>query len=911
VTPIRLAAKVFFAPFPALLCLLTILLTDGCTTKKNTWVTRHFHNTTSRFNGYFYANESVKDGLFKLETTRKEDYSKILPVFIYPNPEQAKALFPEMDKSILKLSKVIKHHMITTKSGKEIPGACKWIAPSFVLMGRAHFYKRDFFAAIENFDYVSRTYKKNNDRSLALRWFIRNPEDTRYPLLSDRYMGMMWLIRAYDEMGSVSEAESLIDLLADDKELPKEYQSELAAIEAYHFLMRENYGGAMKPLLKAITLCKSRKYRARYTFILAQLEQKTGKLKRASDLYTNVVKLHPVYEMAFNAQMNKASCYDPASPEEGEKIKKQLFKMLKDKKNIDLQDQIYYALAVIAEKDNQMNDCMSYLKRSIKKSVSNKNQKALSFLKLADISFDRMEYRPAQAYYDSTVSLIKPDFPNFELINNKRKSLSDLVRNMTIIIDQDSLQAIARMSDAARDAKIAEVMADEEAAQKKKEEELALQKQQQKDNSQMGQQAGGSQQNNGQWYYYNSATVNFGMSDFKKKWGDRKLEDNWRRSSKDATLDDAGASSDQTDAAADSTKKTAVVKKTTDKKSKDFYLQNIPLTEAALKKSNEKILEAYYALGSIYKEQLFNNKKAAETFEDMLQRFPENKYKLITYYQLYRLYLLLANQDRTDYFKNLILDKYPDTEYAKIIRNPGYNASKESNLSAAEAMYNATFQLYRDSNYLAVIAKCQEADTALGKNPLLPRFDMLNALAIGHTQGVDAFEAALTRILIKHPKGEIKDKAQEYLDLIKKKRNAEKNGPETKKDTLVKTAVQYLFDASAQYLFAFIYEGTTDINKLKIQLADINSEFYSLADLKVDYIPMDNDRHLLTVKSFEGKEKAMTYYSLITKDKKDIFTGLNPAKLNTFVISNDNFPIFYKEKNIGDYVAFFQEKFLK
>jgi len=896
----------FFALFAAVL----LLLTSACTTKKNTWVTRTFHNTTSRFNGYFYANESVKDGLIKLEANRKEDYSKILPVFIYPNPEQAKTLFPEMDKAILKLSKVIKHHMITTKAKKEIPGACKWIAPSFVLMGRAHFYKRDFFAAIENFEYVSQTYKKNNDRHLALRWFIRNPDDTRYPLLSDRYMGMMWLIRAYDEMGSVSEAESLIDLLADDKELPKEYRSELAAIEAYHFLMRENYGGAIKPLQKAATLSKSKKCRARYTFILAQLEQKAGKLKRASELYTGVVEMRPGFEMAFNAQMNRASCYDPSSSEEGTAIKKQLLKMLKDKKNFDYQDQIYYALAVIAEKENQLNDCMDYLKKSVRSSISNKNQKALSFLKMADIDFDRTEYKPAQAYYDSTVSLIKPDFPNYELINNKRKSLSDLVKNMTIIANQDSLQALAKLSDKERDGKIDEIIAAEEAAQKKKDEERLLQMQQQKDNSQVTQQSGGSQQNNGQWYYYNSATVNFGMNDFRKKWGDRKLEDNWRRSSKDVILEESGSSPDQAEAA-DTSKKTTAVKKSTDKKSRDFYLQNIPLTEQALKKSDDKIMEAYYALGSIYKEQLFNNKKAADTFEEMLQRFPETKYKLITYYQLYRLYLQIGNQDRTEYFKNLILNKYPDTEYAKIIRNPGYNAGKESNLSAAEAMYKATFQLYRDSNYLAVIAKCQEADTALGKNPLLPRFDMLNALAIGHTQGVDAFEAALTRILIKHPKGEIKDKAQEYLDLIKKKRAGDKNGSELKKDSIPKTAVQYLFDASAQYMFVFIYDGTTDIDKFKIQLADINAEYYSTSDLKVDYIPLDNGRHLVSVKSFDGKEKAMTYYSLITKDKKTIFTGLNPAKISNFVISNENFVQFYQDKKVNDYLAFFQDKFLK
>jgi hypothetical protein len=899
-----ISPKVFFV----LIQVGLLLILNSCSTKHNTWITRSFHNTTSRFNGYFYANESVKDGLIKLETTRKEDYSKILPVFIYPTPDQTKALYPEMDKAVKKLSIVIWHHTITTKAKKEIPGACRWIAPSYILMGRAHFYKRDFFAATECFDYVAQTYKKANDGYLGLRWLIKNTDNVRYPLLSNRFMGMMWLVRSYDEMGSISEAESMIDLLADDKELPSEYKGELAAIEANHFLLRDNYGGALKPLGKAILLTEDRKTRARYTYIVAQLEEKAGKMKKASESFRSVIKLRPGYELAFNAQMSLANCIDISSEAEAEALKKELIKMLKNKINSEHRDQIYYALAIIEEKESHQEECVNYLKKSIRVCVNNSGQKALSFLKLADISFDKADYRPAQYYYDSTVSLIKPDFPNYELINNKKKSLSDLIKNMTIISVQDSLQALARMNPQDRDVKIQEVIAQEEAAEKMKEEDRLNRAAHAGDNNQVPQT--NLQQNNGQWYFYNTNTVTFGITDFHKKWGDRKLEDNWRRSVKELTAEDASvaANADQAEAA-DSIKKTTTTKKISGKKSSAGYLQNIPLTEDALKKSNEKIIEAYYTLGSIYKEQLYNNGKSAETFEELLQRYPENKYKLTSYYQLYRLYLAMGNQDKTDYYKNILLTKFPETEYAKIIRNPGYNSQKVSDLSAAERMYNETFQLYKDSNYAAVISKCFEADTALGNNPLLSRFDLLNALALAHTQGVDAFESALTLMIIKYPKGDIKDKAQEYLDLIKKQKN--KNIPEAKKDSIISDAVQYLFDKNAQFLFVFIYDGNTDVNKLKIQFADINAEYYSLDNLKVDYIIMDNGRNMITVKSFDGKEKAMIYYNLITKDKKDVFSALDPAKIKPFVISSDNFPLFYKSKNVENYLAFFQDKFLK
>lgn len=862
---------------------------SGCSTKRNTFVTRTFHNTTSRFNGYFYANESVKEAVARLEKNHKDDYSQIIPVLIHPSPDEAKGVFPDMDKAIKKLSLVIQRHTITTKSKKEIPGACKWIDDSYLLMGQAHFYKRDFFSSIESFEYVAKTYKT----------------------LPTRFKGMMWLIRSYDELGSISEAESMIDLLVEEKEFPKEYKGELAAIEAYHFILRDNYGGALKPLNVAISLAKKKKLRARYLFIEAQLEQKLGKNKRASSLYSEVIKINPGYELTFNAQINRARCYDAGTPGAGVAIKKELNKMLKDEKNTEYFDQIYFVLAEISEKENDMPQCINYLNKAIRASVSNTNQKAIAYLKLADISFSNADYKPAQAYYDSTVALIKPGFPNYDLIVNKKNSLSELVKNINIIAIQDSLRLIAKMDSAGRNAKIEKIILQIAAAEKKKEEEQLLQQQQALQVTPLTPQ-GATPQNTGQWYFYNPTTVNFGVSEFRKKWGERKLEDNWRRASKEIVLEELSAGNGPNDpaSAADSSKK--AVKKISNKKSKEYYLQNLPLTEDALKKSDEKIIDAYYSLGAIYKEQLSNNSKSAESFEEMLKRYPENKYKLSTYYQLYRLYLTMGDNAKADFYKNIFLAKYPETEYAKIIANPDYNKQKEANLSEAEKLYSETFQLYKDSNYTTVLAKCQVADTALGKNPLTSKFDLLEALAIGRTQGIDAFEGALTRIIIKYPKEEVKDKAQEYLDLIKQQKSGKNNGiTDVKKDSLLNNVAQYLYNKDADYLWVFVYDGPIDINKIKNELSNINSDYYSLENLSIENILLDAGKQLISVKTFTGKEKAMVYFNLITKDKKAIFSALDESKLKTFVISAENFPLFYKAKNINDYMAFFQGNFLK
>lgn len=861
-------------------------IVQSCSTKRNTFITRTFHNITSRYNGYFYANESVKEGVEKYTKPHKDDFSKIIPLFIYPSPEEAKTLFPEMDKAIKKLSIVISRHTITTKKKKEIPGACRWIDDSYLLMGRAHFYKRDFFSALEAFDYVAKTYTK----------------------LPTRYLGLMWMIRTYDELGSISQAEAIIDLIAEDKDFPTNYSCEFAAIEAYHFILRENYGGAIKPLNKAIALVKNKKTRARYLFVLAQVQQKLGKTKKASSLYSEVIKINPNYDLTFNAQINRAKCFEVTSATAGASIKKELMRMLGDEKNTEYFDQIYYVLAEISEKEGNNQLMVDYLRKCTAASVSNPTQKAQAYLKLADYYFDNTKYKNAQAYYDSTVALIKPDFPNYEVINNKKKSLSELVANMNIISREDSLQALAKMDPKARDEKIEKMIAAIEAEEKRKKEEAEARLLEQQNKPVTNTQQVNNNSGVGQWYFYNPQTVNFGVTEFVRKWGDRKLEDNWRRANKEREIEALVVdTTSEKIAATDSTGKPKTDKKITDKKSKDFYLKDLPLTADAAKKSEQKVVEAYYNLGSIYREQLSDNSHAASAFEEMITRYPENKYQLSVYYQLYRLYLTLGNNEKADYYKNLLVTKYPDTEYAKIILNPDYNKEKAASLSEAEKMYVNAYDLYTQEKYIETIAICEKADKELGNNPLLSKFDLLEALAIGRTQGVDAFESALTRIIIKYPKDAIKDKAQEYLDLVKKQKEGVKQGPIK---AAIDTTIKFEFNKDGEHFWVFIDEGKTNIDKIKIAISNINSEFYSLDNLNVESIMLDADRQIVTVKSFTGKDKAMTYYSLMSNDKKDTFKDLN-NKYKTFIISTDNFPAFYKNKAIDAYLNFFENNYLK
>ncbi len=865
------------------------LIIGGCKTTKNTFMHRGWHNMNARYNGYYYSRENIKESVKKVEKANKDDFSKAIPLFIVTTNENAKSYYADFDKTIKKSSTVIQRHAITNKKTKEeIPNACRWIDENYMLIGKAHFYKRDFFSALEAFEYVSKKYP--------------NPEA--------KYGAMLWMVRTNNEIGSLSQSEPIIDELRNAKDFPtdRDYQQQLASYSADYFIKRQDYSPAIKQLTKAIAFTKNKPTRARFTYVLAQLYEKEGDSKKASMYYGMVPKLHPPYEMVFNAQINHAKLFDPESGDT-KGIKKQLQKMLKDDKNIEYRDQIYYTLAEIAYKEKETPLALDYLNKSIRASVSNVTQKSLSYLKRADIYFDKLDYKAAQANYDSTMTFLPKDYPNYSLIEAKKKSLTSLVVNLNIITLEDSLQVLAKLDDKGRDAVIEKMIAKIEEAEKQKEEEkqnqLLYQQQNQTTTTNATTQSSS-------WYFYNPTTLNFGVAEFTKKWGSRKLEDNWRRSEKDQVMasnlfEENGNVADSTENNGNAANGKGASK---NKKDKNYYLKNIPLTSDALAKSNQKIVEAYYNVGSIYKEQLLNNNKSVEALEELLRRYPENKYKLASYYQLYRTYLAMNNKTKSDYYKNLILNNNPDSEYAKIITNPDFAKDIVANKSQVEKFYTETYQLYTDANYVPALANCKKADTLYSKSYLMPQFAFIKALCIGRTQDINAFEASLTQVVIKYPKEPVKDKAQEMLDLIKKQKTPIAPASTSESiDTTKKEKPKFIFKEEGEYYWVAIIEnGKGDINKFKIKLSDANSESFGMEDLTISSIFLDINHQLISVKMFDGKDKAMNYYNFY-KDNKKVFTDLQEGSFQSFIISTDNYSIFYKDKNIQEYQQFFTQNF--
>jgi tetratricopeptide (TPR) repeat protein len=867
------------------------LFVTSCSTKKNTVVSRAYHNMTARYNGYYYSCENISDGVYKIEKENKENFDKLLPVYIYPAPDKAKNTFPEFDKAIKKSTFCIQRHAIKDKKGNEITTAGKWIDNNWINIGISQFYKREFFSAIQSFEYVVSAYNKSKDK----------------------YVAMIWLIKAYNEIGSVSSAEPIISFLKNERKLPREVSNELPVVMADYYVRRGQNTEASARLMEATRnntpiLGIPKKKRARYSFITAQLFERAKDHKRAIEQYKKTIKLKPNYEMVFYSKIHMARLLD-VKRNNSEKTKKELLKMSKEFKNNEYYDVIYYTLGEIEEKERNQERALYYYKRSVQTSVSNPNQKALSYLKLGEINFDLTNYQPAEAYYDSAVTTLSKDHPDYNLIVARKKTLETLVGYIKTINREDSLQRVAKMSSAEQDAFIDKLI------RKKEEDDERMRREEVVRKNNLGGAGISNDLSNGNkpqdlafgkgvsFYFYDPNTIAFGVSDFVKRWGNRKLEDNWRRSNKALSVE----------VPVESRKDTALanaVKSKDPVKMREAYKKDLPMSDSLVRKSNSRIVKAYYMMGSVYKEELHNTKKTIATFEELNTRFPTNRYLLNTYYTMYRIYLDAKNEPKAEYYKEKILTEFPDSEFALLIRNPKYAEERNSQKSEVEAFYAEVYNSYHDNNYARALTQSREGISKFGKNDYLPKFEFIKSLSLGKVKGVDSMEMSLKLLVAQFPGSEVTPAANDILLSIKKQKNPEPIKPV--ENNVQKGDTFNLNFEATHFLVAVMPDNNKALTEFKTNLGNFNTNYYSGKVFDMSSNLFGGNRQMVILKSFANAKEIMPYYENLAKDK-DLFKGndLKKESVILFPISADNLQLLYKKKNPESYKLYFEDNYKK
>ncbi len=850
-------------------------------------VSRNYHSVLAHYNGYWNAENKFNDGVAALAKSHDDKYDRILSVYQYGDANKAKAIYPQMDDAIKRVSLVIQRQTMymKDKTGKAYHEHNRWIPKNWLLVGKCRFFKREYFNALETFQFMGGRYGKDEIR----------------------FDAFLWMLKVYNEMAYVSESENMIDFLKNDPAFPKRLKGDFEASCANYDLMTKNYDRAIEDLTKAIIFTKNRKTKARYNFILAQLYQKQGDFQRAGELYNKVARSNAPFEMTFNAEIASAMVLQ-ANDRNGADVKKKLKKMGRDPKNSDYYDQIFYALGTIALREGDTPGAIDYFHKSTAASKANVNQKALSYLELGKIYFDRPEYKPAQMYYDSAVTFLTKDHPDYPLIMNKRNTLTKLIKNLNIIANEDSLQKIAGMTEGERNKLVDDIIKkekEEKEAAKKKE----IEEKNKFSNTVLQNSNGGNKDynkdNTGGWYFYNNATVSFGLTEFLKKWGNRKLEDDWRRSSKMSALDGGKEELETVDAVEKDTANGKDSAKTATAM-REKYLKNVPINSKLIEASNQKIVDAYYTIGLIYKEQFNDYLEAIKAFETMNKRFPENKYLIPAYYNLYRINLAIKNQERADYYKNLILSKYPDSEFARLINNPNYVADKENTDKSLNTYYESTYTAYVGKQYQEVINRKFASDTLFPGNVYKPKFDYLKSLSVGHLKDVDVFENSLKNIVRDYPKDSVSNAAQEILDYI-----ARMKGKTTSTSVDSAKNVTYIFnpDSVQYYVLSFPNKSVSAI-ALQSKVQDYLSKYYGTVTFNVNTTFLDQNTQIIVVKEFGDSMKGMDFFNGI-RNNEEIFSEYKSVQFTQFLVDANNYSLLYGNKDLLKYMTFFNNNYLK
>ena len=467
-----------------ILYIVILVLAVSCSTEKDKRLNRFYHNTTAYYNGYFNAREIIKLTDKDFTKNVEEDFSVLVPVNRYPNEEQSKAYFPEMNRAIDKTSVVItKHAMPNEKKGRRAKDEYgKWMDENWLTMGVSYFYKREYPAAIEKFEYIIKMYEKDETKYYAKLWLAKTYiEMENYPKALS-YLNEIKVEKEAKELSDKAEAKSKGKKYSKKQkkrvskrskvrvtkkreetkaersflvEFPEKMATDYFATLADFYLRKEQYKESIQFLDSALNYVKAKKTKVRYNFIQAQLNQEMGNSAKATELYSYVIKKNNNYQMDFYSRINRALL---ASSSNRGALKKELEKLAKDEKYIEFRDQIYYALADIELQDANQVAGIDFLEQSASYPPSNPTQKGKTFKRLADVYFENKDYVPAQKYYDSTLIELDKESLIYAQIKDKNESLTRLVGYINNIALKDSLLQIGLLPEKQRRDRVEEIL---------------------------------------------------------------------------------------------------------------------------------------------------------------------------------------------------------------------------------------------------------------------------------------------------------------------------------------------------------------------------------------------------------------------------------------------------------------------
>ncbi|MEK6479104.1 methyltransferase [Catalinimonas sp. 4WD22] len=868
---VKVFSKYYILWWTMLLCGLT-----ACAPQKSGMVASVYHNTTARYNALFYANMRMDEIQAAILESQENNFNDILEIY----PKVDTALISSLDKQVedclKKASIAIERH----------PNS-RWADDSYILVGLCRMYKQNYEDAIKTFKYVN-TESKDDDA---------------------RHRALIHLMRTFIEAQEQNNAIAVSDFLKKEK-LNDANKAKLYLTRAHLAQLNENYSTMVGNLLLAAPLLNNDEGRARTYFIIGQLYQDLGFDAQAYQNYEEVLRSNPEYELYFYARLNMAQVYDLTKENDTRKIRKYFKKLLKDKKNLEYQDKIYYEMASFEQKQGNLEEAMQFYNESIQASINNNRQKAYAYLALGRIYYgDKKDYQQAKLYYDSTMTVLPQDEEEYEQIAERQEVLDNFVKQLTTIQEQDSLLALAQMDSLELNTYLDELIAEEDRLLAEQERESKRRSRTVRNNSfqqvqspfMQGAEPNQAASSEG-WYFYTPTAISIGRTEFIRRWGDRKLEDNWRRSEKTIDENFAQDNVEAIEAAENIPSQSPVTENTADSRKQQLYAA-IPFTDEAQQEALVSIEEAYYNLGGIYNFDLEEKHNAIETFETMLARFPETEYEPEVLYELYLLYKEMDDETYVKY-KNQLLQNYPESIYAKILENPNYR--EESNLASEKLkkIYKTAYELYDDGKYEEAKQMISASLKAFSDNDFTDNMKLLNILITGKTEDFYQYQLGLQNFIDEYPESDLYTYAEQLLEKSRtfKEEEAKRRG------------ANYRERFDRQHSFIILYNNVQKISTdLPKAINAFNSHQFEDKNLTVANLVLEGGKVMIIVEKFEDMESAKAYYNAFIGEEspvEQLSAGQRNEVGESFVITEDNLNILLQTQDVDEYLRFFQKHYM-
>lgn len=879
---------------------LSLLLMFSCSTEKNTSVNRAFHYVTARYNGHWNANELLNVSMANFRASLEEDYYELIPIEALPDVKQVEALHSPIDTAISKVKKVIAEHSMPGLENASRKNAehNHYIDENWLTIGRAHYLRRDYETAMRNFKFVNQYFSEDPSNYTAELWMAKvnmklgKLTDAKFNLdrvnsamegITSSYKAPVEKKKKQSKAQKLNNSSTSKSKDAEPAKFPKFIRFELMVTNAEFQRLNKNTEGTIDFLEKSLEYAKNSEAKGRVNFVLGQLYEQQGNANEASNKYKKSTKYNIIYPMSFHATLRSALLKG------GPKIQKDLEKMLKDAKNAEYKDQIYYTLGEMELNRGNEDLAMQHFTNSAFYSTKNTKQKAKSYLTMADLRYAKRDYIRAQKYYDSCVRATDDTFPKYDLIASKAKQLEELVIAVETAQLEDSLQRIARMDEDSQEKFLKDVI-------KKREEDERIRKQREaeklrelsKNNTAFGTDLNAK----GSGYWNNGKALQDGFNEFKKKWGQRDNEDNWRRSDKvpvlqmvedvegEVVLDETGQP----------------IETVVEKDPLADLKKGLPVTEEDFENSSIRMEEALYKAGIIYKDQLNEKDLGVVQFEKILTNTFESEIDPKAAFQLYRLYLD-ADPTKANVQRDYILNNFPNSDFAKFMRDPDYFVKLKERNALAEQEFVSLLERYNRGLYYPVMAKAESVLEETEENDFRPKFMLIYAMSKAQTT-TDKAEVLpiLEELAAQYPESEEGKRAVDLIAIIK-------NGYSKYEPAVFGNKTIYEYEEGVPQVLLIFLTEKDNVDLAKSKISDFTREFFPKSKLKVS-TSLLGEESVIMVAEFPTEAEVRDYARKYTETRKYL---LDLQKAKKVIISPKNLKLLYQTNKIDDYILFYEE----